>query len=299
MSTAVRRSYLLLHLSVFLWGFTAILGAWITLSATVLVWWRVALTSIVMLMLPGVVLVIRRLSWSMIKIYAGIGVVIALHWVCFYGSIKMANASVALICMSTASLFTSFIEPWMTRKPFKWIDLGFGLLIIPGIILTTQGMSWDMMSGFWVGILSAALAALFAVLNKKYINESTPAAITAIEMVSAGLFLTLCYPLYYLTQSEARLIPDLTDFVLLLILAVVCTVIPFILHLKAFEHLTAFASNLIVNLEPVYGILLAIVLLHEHHELTTQFYLGVLVILFSVLTYPMTRKWRATSVYDG
>ena len=203
----------------------------------------------------------------------------------------MANASVALICMSVTSLFTAFIEPWFTKQPFKWIDLGIGVVVIPAIFLTTQGMSWEMMQGFWVGILAALLAALFAVLNKKYIENTSPQVITTLEMGSAWAFLTLCAPFLFFFDAT-QLIPHSEDFVLLLTLAVVCTVVPFILHLKAFEHLSAFASNLIINLEPVYGIFLAIILLQEHHVLTIEFYLGVLLIFVIVLAYPLTRKWR-------
>lgn len=291
MITPVQRSYVYLHLSVFLWGFTAILGAWIDLSATILVWWRVAITTIVMLLLPGMLREIAKIPDRKRNIFIGIGVIVALHWVCFYGAIKMANASVALICMSVTSLFTAFIEPWITGQRFKWIDLGVGVIIIPAIFLTTQGMSWEMMPGFWVGILAAILAALFAVLNKKYIEDFSPQAITTLEIGSAWVFLTLCAPALFFFEAS-QLIPNSEDIVLLIILAVVCTVIPFILHLKAFEHLSAFASNLIINLEPVYGIFLAIILLQEHHDLTREFYLGVLLIFVIVLTYPLTRKWR-------
>ncbi|MFT6809175.1 MAG: drug/metabolite transporter (DMT)-like permease [Saprospiraceae bacterium] len=291
MITPVQRSYLFLHISVFLWGFTAILGAWIDLSAPILVWWRVAITTMVMLLIPGMLKGISKIPASRRRVFIWIGVIVALHWVCFYGAIKMANASVTLICMSTASLFTAFIEPLFTKQKFKWIDLGFGIVIIPAIILTTQGMSWEMMPGFWVGILAAFLAALFAVFNKKYIEDTSPQVITIIEMGSAWAFLTICAPALFFFES-AQLMPHSEDVVLLLILAVVCTVVPFILHLKAFEHLSAFASNLIINLEPVYGILLAIILLQEHHDLTREFYFGVFLIFVIVLAYPLTRKWR-------
>jgi len=291
MISPVQRSYLYLHLSVFLWGFTAILGAWIDLPATILVWWRVAITTIVLFLIPGMLGGILKLPSERRWIFIGIGVIVALHWVCFYGAIKLANASVALICMSVTSLFTAFIEPWFTRQRFKWIDLGFGVIIIPAMILTTEGIGLEMMTGFWVGILAALLAALFAVLNKKYIKDTSPQIITTIEMGASWAFLTLCAPLLFFFDSS-HLMPHTEDFILLIILAVVCTVIPFILHLKAFEHLSAFASNLIINLEPVYGIFLAIILLKEHHDLSKEFYSGVFLIFLIVLVYPLTRKWR-------
>jgi len=286
----IQRSYFYLHISVILWGFTAILGALITLSATTLVWWRVLITSLFMILIPGVIRELRQLSSKMIWTFIGIGVLVGMHWICFYGSIKLANASIALICMSTTSLFTAFFEPWLTKQSLNRVDIFFGILIVPAMILTTRNLDWDMMKGFWIGLLAAALAALFAVYNKKYITHSTPQAITTLEMISSCLFISLILPFLYYSNNELKLIPSQSDLFYLLILAILCTVVPFILHLKAYDHLSAFTSNLIVNLEPVYGIFLAILILKEHHDLENRFYVGVILILLIVLTYPVVKK---------
>ena len=295
MISPIQKSYLYLHISVILWGFTAILGALISLSATSLVWWRVLITSAFMLFIPGVLKEIRRLPPKLMWKFFGIGILVGAHWICFYGSIKLANASIALVCMSTASLFTAFFEPWITRKHLNKVDIIFGILIIPAMILTTQGLEWQMMQGFWVGILSAALAALFAVFNKQYISQSSPQAVTAIEMSSAWLFLSLLFPILIFSNYDLAFIPSSSDIIYLLVLAILCTVVPFILHLKAYEHLSAFTSNLIINLEPVYGIFLAILILNEHHDLSYQFYSGVILILLIVLLYPIIKRRSKTT----
>lgn len=295
----VQRSYMFLHISVFLWGFTAILGSWISLSASVLVWWRVAFTTLTLLLIPGMVQKLRALEIRRLWTFVGIGVVVAVHWVCFYGAIKLANASVALICMSVTSLFTAFIEPLFTNRRLRGIDLGYGLMIIPAIILTTKGITWEMMSGFWIGIIAAFLSALFAVLNKKYIGDTSPTLITTIEMGAAWIFLSLCAPALFFLDST-QLMPTTQDIYFLLMLAIMCTVVPYILHLKAYEHVSAFDSNLIVNLEPVYGIFMAVILLGEHRSLTTPFYIGVCLIFVIVLSYPLTRRWRIqNTLLDG
>lgn len=286
----VLKSYIFLHISVVLWSFTAILGDLITMSAVVLVWWRVAITSGLMIALPRVLRSIVNMSRVMLLRFLLIGAVVALHWVCFYGAIKLANASVALICMSTTTLFTSFIEPWVSKRSISWLDVLFGCLVIPGIFLTTQGLSEGMMIGFWVGIMSAILAALFAVFNKRYIDDATPRVITTIEMIGALLFMSLIVLIRSMTGAIELSWPSDHDWILLLILAIGCTIIPYIMHLKAYEHLTAFASNLVVNLEPVYGILLAIFILNDHKELSTSFYIGVLLIFIVVMIYPVVKK---------
>lgn len=286
----VTKSYILLHISVLLWSFTAILGDLISLSATTLVWWRVCITFILMIMLPRVYRTITSLSRATLLRFLGIGAIVGLHWICFYGAIKMANASVALICMSTTTLFTSFIEPWVSRKSLSWIDVVFGVLVIPGIFLTTQGLAEGMMLGFWVGILSALFAAVFAVFNKRYIYETTATVITTLEMLGAWIFMSVIIVILSGRGELAVFWPVTLDWIYLLILAVLCTIVPYILHLRAYEHLTAFASNLVVNLEPVYGILLAIVILHDHKELTSSFYLGVILIFVVVMIYPWVKK---------
>jgi len=195
--------------------------------------------------------------------------------------------------MATASFFTSLIEPLLLKQKFNPYEAGLGLLIIPGMILVMNNLDASLWLGIPVALLSAFLAALFSVLNKKYVDRATTTEITYLELSSAWFFLTLCLPFFF-WQSEtgfAELMPpEQSDWIYLLILALLCTTLAYYLGLYALKELSAFASNLTINLEPVYGILLAIVILHEDKELSPNFYLGAGIIVLAVLIYPLIQR---------
>ena len=281
MAYTEQRAYLELHLAVFLWGFTAILGDLIQLSALTLVWWRVFITSLSLVFFVKVGRIVREVGLRRFLLLAGIGVIVALHWVTFYGAIKLANASIALICMATTSLFSSLLEPLIVGRRFVWYELLLGLFILPGIWLIVDGVDAGMNAGIGVGLLSAALVSVFTSLNKKYIGSSNPARITFIELGAATLFLA---PFLYSLGGE-RFWPAPLDWLYLMILALLCTTLTFFLSLRALSKLSAFASNLTVNLEPVYGIFLAYFLLDDAQELNSSFYWGTLLILVAVFGY--------------
>ena len=288
---AENRAYLELHLAIILWGFTAILGDLIQLSALQLVWWRVLLTSLSLLPLIRLASFVREVPRRTILRFAGIGILIGLHWVCFYGSIKLANASVSLICMATTSFFVSLLEPLFLRTRFRWLELGLGLLIIPGIMLIVDGTAASMNAGIWVGLLSALLAAAFTALNKKYINDIDPARITFIEMTSAWLFLCpVVLIIQWSTEPTSVFWPSPKDWVYLIVLALLCTTLAQWLALRALRHLSAFVSTLSINLEPVYGIAMAWFLLDDAQELGPKFLLGGGLILFVIFSYPVIRR---------
>ncbi|MEL6669256.1 MAG: DMT family transporter [Bacteroidota bacterium] len=287
MAYTEKQAYLELHVAVFLWGFTAILGDWISLNAVTLVWWRVLLTSLSLVGLAQVGRLYRDWGRKKVLTLAGIGLLIGLHWVCFYGSIKLANASIALICMATTSLFSSLLEPWIVNRPFVWLELVVGVFVLPGIYLIAGDLEGDMLFGVLVGLVSAFLAALFSCLNKAHSTELNPQRVTFVELGAASLFLPLFFPF----QAEGtRLWPNAEDWILLIILALFCTTLTFILSLRALRKLSAFATNLTINLEPVYGIILAYYLLDDAQELDGRFYLGAGVILVGVFGYPVLRK---------
>lgn len=288
--SAVRRAYLELHLAVFLYGFTAILGDLITLSATILVWWRVLFTSISLLFLIQFGKRLKYIPKRLLFEFLGIGIVIALHWITFFASIKYANASVALVCLATGSFFTSILEPIMTRTTFKWYEFGLGLLVVPGMALVVQGLTVQMLTGVWLGLISSLLIVVFSIFNKQRIHLLDTTTITFLEMGSAWIFISFLLPFYFYFLEETIFLPSWRDGFYLLILALVCTTLAFVLNLRALRHISAFAANLTINLEPVYGILLAIVILNENKELTSTFYLGVFIIMLSVLSYPLIRR---------
>lgn len=287
----VRRAWLELHFAVLCFGFTAILGTWISLPALSLVWWRVGLTSVSLILLLRGWGALGRMPARMLWQYAGIGVVVALHWVAFYGAIKLANASIALVCMATTALFTAFLEPLILGRRLLRVEVVLGLLMVPGMLLFVQNIGEGQWLGVVVGLVSALLAALFSILNKKMISKGSPLEITLLELGSAFGFLSVLLLIWWGTAEAAPVIrPQPGDWIPLLVLSLVCTTLAYVLALRALRHLTAFASNLTINLEPVYGIALAILLLGEHRELSPGFYAGVVLILAAVLSYPWLRK---------
>ncbi len=283
----VTRSYLFVHTAVFQFGFTGILGHVIELPAVTLVWWRAMLTWILMLPLMVHQGLIRELTAKNLKIFGSIGVVVALHWICFYGSIKLANSSVAMICLSTISVMTAIFEAWLNRRPVLWKDALIGIAIIPGILLINGTISGDFRLGFLVGMLAAALSAVFATLNKKYIRNSESLSITWIEMFSVWFFISLLLPGIYAWTPEAKFWPDESDWFYLIILSVLCTVVPYALALKSMKNLSAFSAMLAFNMETIYGILLSIIILQEHRQMNGWFYVGVFLILSTVFLHPM------------
>jgi len=282
-----RTAYLQIHTAVFLWGFTAILGKWISLNEVPLVWYRMGITCLGLLFLPKVVKQLTTFGRKNLLTFAGIGVLIALHWVFFYGSIKYSNVSVALSALATTSLFTSFIEPLFSKKKIRFVEVILGLVVVVGIFIIFNATPSNFTLGFVMGLIAAVLAAIFSTLNKKYVNYGDPKAITVVEMVSGFLLLSIAMPFYLQMFPKATLVPQLDDWGYLLIMALACTAFTMVIALKALKHLTAFAANLSLNLEPVYGIILAWLIFKEDKDLSPNFYFGALIIIGSVLLHPV------------
>lgn len=278
--------YFQLHLCVLLWGFTAILGKLISLPAVALVWWRMALVTACLLVLPRVWRGLRALSPRLLGTYAGIGIVVSLHWLSFYGAIKLANASVAVTCLAVAPVFTALIEPWITRRALVRRELWLGLGVIPGVALVVGGVETGFRLGIVLGLLSALLASLFATLNKRYVHRADPMTVTAVEIGAGALFLGLVAPWFAGGIAAAFPLPQGTDIGWMALLVVACTLLPFVLSLVALRHISAFTAQLAVNLEPLYAILLAALIFGEQRELTVGFYAGVGLILFAVFLHP-------------
>ena len=287
-------AYFQMHIAVILFGFTAILGDLIQLPALAIVWWRVLIACASLLFLirfgKNLLLIPRRL----LKIYLLIGIVVGVHWLTFYGAVKLSNASITLICMSTTSFFASLVEPLFLRRKIKRLDLFMGLLIVPSMLFIINTAEVSLQKGAWVAVFSAFLAAVFAVLNKKYMEKSSTYSMSFVEL--GGVFLTmsaiiLAWPLF--SNEKLQWIPmQLSDWMYLLILALLCTTLAWVISLKALKHISAFSSVLIVNLEPVYGIILAAFILKDFEQLNIGFYIGSVIILGIVLLYPiLSRKY--------
>lgn len=293
--TPATRAQLQIHFCVMLWGFTAILGKLITLTALPLVWWRMLLVTAALALVPAVWRSLRRMRARQVWIYAGIGALVALHWLTFYGSIKLSNASVGATCMALGPVFLAFIEPWIAKRPFSRGELALGVAVLPGVALVVGGVPVEMRAGIAMGALSAFIVAFFSALNKRYVEDGEPLTVTAIELGAGTLTLTLLAPLLLLAfplPAEGGLIPDGKDFAFLLALSLGCTLLPFTLSLVALRHMSAFSAQMAINLEPVYAILLAMLLFNEQRELDASFYAGVAILLLAVFAQPLLRRPR-------
>jgi drug/metabolite transporter (DMT)-like permease len=293
--TPARKAHLQIHFCVLLWGVTAILGKLITLAALPLVWWRMLLVSVTLLCLPRVWRSLRALPARLLFSYAGIGVIVSLHWLTFYGAIKLANASVAATCIALCPAFLAIVEPWVAGKRFDARELLIGAAVVPGVALVAGGVPGEMRIGLAVGVLSAIFVAFFGALNKRLVDKADALTVTCIELGSGTLFLTVLAPFM---AGPLFPVPDLHDGALIVLLAYGCTLLPFVLALTALRHLTAFATQMVTNLEPVYAILLAIPLLGEQRELGWAFYVGVAIILGAVFAHPFLHRGEAAGAAD-
>ena len=282
----VRRALLQIHFCVVLWGFTAILGKLISLPAFELVWWRMLLVVAAIALWPPVWRSLARLDRATWLRFGGAGVIVALHWVTFYGSIKLANASVAATCMALCPLMMAVVEPWIAGSRFDPRELLIGIAALPGVALVVGGTPPEMRAGIAVGVVSAVLVVIFGSLNKRYVLRADPLVMTWVELGAGTAFLTL---VALAVPVAGFVLPGGSDFALLATLAIACTLLPFTLSLHALRHTSAFTTQLAVSLEPVYAVLLAIVLLGEQRELTPWFYLGVAVIVGSVLAHTLIK----------
>ena len=289
----VTKARLQIHFCVLLWGFTAILGKLITLPAMSLVWWRMLLVSGALLLMPKVRRGLQAMPVRLRFAYAGIGMLVALHWLTFYAAIKLANASVGATCIALGPAFLAFVEPWIARRRFDARELVMAIAVVPGVAMVAGGVPGHMRVGIAVGVLSALFVALFSSFNKRMVEHGDPLTVTCIELGTGTLLLTLLAPLLP-HEGSAFQIPGMHDTLLLLLLSFGCTLLPFSLVLVALRHVSAFAMQMITNLEPVYAIVLAMLLLGEQRQLDGWFYAGVVVILAAVFAHPwLHRKEQA------
>lgn len=284
MDTGLRTAYLKLHTAIFLWGFTGLLGKLISLNEGTLVWYRMLLSFLVI----GIIIFrnskLPRISIREFLQISGIGMLVMLHWITFYGSIKLASISIAMACLSSIALFASILEPIVNKAKFDYVEILFSALEIIGISTIYHSDS-GAAAGIVVGLISAMLSATFSVFNKRITSSYDPLTISFIELGSGWLGLTLLFPLYMAIQTSGNWIPDLQDIGYLLILSVVCTVLTWILSLQALRKVSAFTMGLALNLEPVYGIILAVLFAGEGKILNRGFYYGAFIILLTVLLH--------------
>lgn len=285
----MKKALIQLHVAVFLAGFTAILGKLIGLNEGLLVWYRLFITVFSL----GVLLYFKKqlqlIPFKDALIIAGVGMIVAIHWVTFYGSIKYANVSVALVCFSASGFFTAFFDPLIFKRSINLSEVLLGLLAIAGIYIIFD-FHPQYKVGIIFGILSAVGSSLFPIFNKKLLTRFNPSTLTLYELGGGFLALTLLVPFYLMKFPANYYLPTGMDWFWLLVLALVCTVLCFDLQLNALKRISPFTANLTYNLEPVYGIILAFIFFKENKSLNGHFYIGVGLILLAVILQ-MWRLW--------
>lgn len=310
-SSASTFDYLKLHFVVLIWGFTAILGKWLTIPAVETVLYRTLIAAAVL------AFVIKRKDWKiskkiMLQLFLT-GMIVGAHWITFFAAAKVANVSICLVGLSTASLWTAFIEPIFNKRKIKIYEVGLGLVIILGLyVILKADLASDMILGLILGIVSAVLAALFSSINGKFTHLAEPNTITVLEMGGAAIGIILFLPFYsaYFTGGAGidmvlknnelyfpnghwfteliSTVPYLnSDIIMIFLLAIVCTVYTYSVSIELLRRISVFVTNLTINLEPIYGIVLAALFFNEHEKMDSNFYIGAAIVFFSVLSYPV------------
>lgn len=288
------RNYFHLHVIVFIWGFTAILGKLITLDAFRLVWFRMFFATVFLALF--LLLKKQKIAISK-KTFTGFfisGVIIALHWLTFFLAIKVSNISITLACLSTGALFTSFLEPFFYKKKIVIYEVVFGLLAVLGLALIFN-VDAKYTYGIIIAITSAFLSALFSVINSKYAKEYDAGIISFYELASGVFFISL----WFLFRGEMTLdffVISLPNLAWLLLLASVCTAYAFMASVKVMKVLTAFTVMLTINLEPVYGIILALIIFKDEEEMGGMFYIGATILLSTVIINGIIKNTKKRKV---
>ena len=274
--------HILLHFIIFLWGFTGILGKLIQLEALYIVWYRVGIASLVILLY----LIFVKSPLSISKKYliriSFVGLVVAAHWVTFYTSIQWSTASLGILCLSTTTLHVAWLEPLIMKKRFSWLEFTLGLLVVGGIYFVSGNFSGREYWALLMGLISAFLAAFFAVSNAKLVEDVPSTHISMYELAMGFIGLSI-FLLATNKLDMSMFTMSMSDILWLLFLAVVCTSFAFLVTIDIVKRLGAFTVSLSINLEPVYTIILAIFILNEHELLDSNFYIGSILIILVVV----------------
>lgn len=285
------KDYLHLHFIVLIWGFTAILGVLIDMPSVEIVFYRTLIAS------AGLLVLIKLRGKSLnigtkrdYGIILGTGVLIAAHWITFFLAARISTVSVSLAGMATCSLWTAFIEPLSQGRKVKGFEVVLSIIAFVGIAVIFNA-ELDFLSGLILAIVSALLSAIFSVINGRLSQRHDPFVITFYEMMGAWVSIAVFFPVYRGYYADGlQLSGTLLDFIYLSILAILCTVYAYSISVELMKRMSVFTINLTVNLEPVYGIILALIFFGQSEEMSGGFYIGTGLILVSVLLYPMLNK---------
>lgn len=288
---ATRSDYIKLHFIVFLWGFSAILGKLVSIPAFEMIFFRGLLAAAGM----GIVIVLTRGSFyvtqSQLVRLLLIGVIVTIHWLAFFGSARISNVSVSLVGFATNSLWAALLEPWFNQSRIKKFELLLGLTVLGGLYIIFS-FDFQYAGGLLLGILAGFTSALFSVFNARMVRSVSPFAITFYEMISIFISLgmiMLIYPLFNSTPNF-NLTPTWEDWIYIALLAGVCSVYAYSVAVELMKKISVFLIQLTLNLEPLYGIIMAVIIFGDTEKMSTNFYLGTAIILSAVVSYPFLKK---------
>jgi drug/metabolite transporter (DMT)-like permease len=282
MPNAKLKNQLHLHFLVFIAGFTAILGELISINAISLVWYRMIIASVLMLIYIWIRKVKLKINSKALLRLSIAGIIIALHWITFFGAINQSNISITLAMFSTGAFFASFIEPFIYKRAIIWYEILFGVIVIIGVFIITQS-EIRYLTGILLGISSAFLSSLFAVLNGRFLKQHTATVISFYEFLSGVLFISL-YIVFFGDGFSINFFDiSLSDFKYLFILASICTAYAFIASVHIMKVISPYTVVLSYNLEPIYGIAMAMMLFPEKEKMSANFYYGAIVIIGVVI----------------
>ncbi len=287
------KNLIILHLTVLVWGFTGILGALISINAVQMVWYRVLIASISLFIYFLTTKTNIKVSKKQFFQFFFTGSIVALHWIFFFHSIKVANVSVSLICLSSVTLFIAILEPLIKKQKISKGDIFVGLLIILGIYMIFK-FETKYTTGIIFGLLSAVAASFFSTINSTLVQKSNPSIIGFYELSGAFFWITI-YRIFDKSLFTENFNLSTTDWFYLVILGTICTALAYVAGVAVMRTLSAFRVALITNLEPVYGIILAFILFGAKEQMSGGFYVGSLLILSAVFLYPIYKRRRNKS----
>jgi len=278
----MRDAFVKLHISILLAGFTGLFGKWVTLNEGLLVWYRMFLAGLLLFIILLLAGKLQKTRLTDVCRIGSVGLLLGLHWVAFFGSIKAANVSIGVVCFSTVGFFTAILEPIIIHRRFLVKELLFSMIAVLGIVLIFH-FDVRYRTGIILGIVSSALCALFTISNKKVGCNHSTSVMLLYEMIGGCLGLTFLSPVYLHYFPMTTLLPGMADLGYLLLLAFICTIGLYMLQIQVLQKVSAFTVNLSYNLEPVYSIILAMIFFGEAKELNFSFYGGIALIILSVL----------------
>jgi len=280
------RNVLILHFTVLIWGFTGVLGGLIETSALQLVWYRVLIAAITLFLYLSFTKKQIAVPKKDLFKFMGVGILVCLHWIFFFHAIKISTVSVTLVTLSALTLFTAILEPLLNKKKISISDVIIGVVIILGIYLIFK-FEFQYWKGIVFGLLAAACAAVFSILNGKMVKTSSPTIITFYEMIGAWIGVSVI--MLFTSQFNHAMLLSSSDILYLLLLGSVCTALAYVLGVAVMKELSAFTVALTTNLEPVYGIVLAMLIIGQKEQMSNGFYMGAIIVLGAVFVYPVVK----------